>query len=158
MRINSRNWPLWLLGAATLWYVAIVAFWAFRPLDDHVPTTVPHVPTAQEVATAQADGTTPPTRAAGPTVAVECGSPASSSARNLDDERTTLAGLVDTNGTPLVGAQFERVPCVSAHSQAHLLWYGNTVLYLLAVGGTAAVLIRRRRHHRHLPDSAFAAA
>ncbi len=43
MRITGRNWPFWLLGAATVWFVAIVAFWAIRPLDDHVPTTVAHV-------------------------------------------------------------------------------------------------------------------
>ena len=156
MRINGRNWPIWVVGAATVWFVAIVAFWAVQPLDDHVPTTV--APTVAQVAAAQAAGQPLPGRQAGPTVAVECRSPASSSARNLVDEQATLAGLQDTNGVALTEGRFTRVPCVQAHRQAHFLWYGDTVLYVLAVAGTIAVLVRRRRHHRHLPESAFAAA
>ncbi len=157
MRLNSRTWPAWLLAAATLWYVAIVVFWAFTPLTDHMPTTVVHVPTAAEVVAAQAAGTSAATTIPGPTVAVECRSPASSSARRLDLEQATLVGLVDTNGIPLAGAAFSRVPCVEQHRQAHYLWYANTVLYALVVAGVIAVVVRRRRH-QHLPVSAFAAA
>src|SRR4051794_5620088 len=123
MRFNGRTWPYWVLGAATIWFIAIVAFWAVQPLTDHVATTVAHVPTAQEVADAQANGTTPPTRVAGPTVAVECRSPASSSARDLAAEQALLVGLLDNARRPLTGAEFTRVPCAQAHRQARLLWF-----------------------------------
>jgi len=146
-----------MLVAATVWYVAIVAFWAVRPLTDHVPTTVAHTPTPQEIASSQTTGIPAPTRVAGPTVAVECPSPASSASRDLTAERVVLAGLVDGNGVPLVAAQFERVPCAEPHRQAHYLWYANTVLYVLVVGAVVAVFARRRRHRR-VPESAFAAA
>lgn len=158
MRINSRTWPYWVLAAATAWFVAIAVFWAFRPLTDHVPTTVAHTPTAQELATAAQNGTPPPTRVAGPTVAVECQDPAASSSRNLALEQAVLAGLVDGKGAPLLDGQFGRVPCVGPHRQAHLLWWGDTALYVIVLAGMGTVLVRRRRHHRHVPESAFAAA
>ena len=158
MKINGRTWPYWVLGVATVWFVAIVAFWALQPLDDHVPTTVAHVPTAQEIATAQANGTTAPTRAPGPTVAVECRSPATLLGPRPAGRAATLAGLRDAAGRPLLDGQFQRVPCVEAHRQARLLWFGDTALYVLALGGMGTVLVRRRRHHRHVPESAFATA
>jgi hypothetical protein len=157
MRLNSRTWPVWMLVAATVWFVAVVAFWAVRPLTDHVPTTVAHTPTQQEIDSSKITGIAAPIRVAGPTVAVQCPSPASSASRDLAAERAVLAGLVDGNGVPFVAAQFERVPCAGPHRQAHYLWYANTALYVLVVGAVAAVFARRRRH-RHVPESAFATA
>lgn len=154
MKINGRNWPFWVVGVATAWFVAIVAFWAFRPLADHVPTTV--APTVAQIAAAQAAGQPVPGRQAGPTVEVECRTPAGSASRNLADEQATLAGLTDGNGVALTEGQFVRIPCVGAHRQAHILWYANTVLYVLVVAAMVAVLVRRRRHHLHVPESAFA--
>jgi hypothetical protein len=156
MRINSRNWPYWVLGAATVWFVAIAAFWAFRPLDDHVATTV--APTAAQLAAAQAAGQPLPGRQAGPTVAVECHAPAASASRNVAEEQAVLAALRDGNGVALGEGRFTRVPCVNAHRQAHLLWYIDVVLYALVVAAMVAVLVRRQRQHRHVPASAFAAA
>jgi hypothetical protein len=146
-----------MLVAATVWYVAIVAFWAFRPLTDHVPTTVAHTPTPQEIASAQTTGIPAPTRIAGPTVPVECRAPATSAARNLPAEARTLGGLKDNNGVLFVAPAFIRVPCIGPHRQAHILWYANTVLYVLVLAGGVVVLVRRRRQ-RHLPVSAFATA
>ncbi|MFT3853976.1 MAG: hypothetical protein QM733_14725 [Ilumatobacteraceae bacterium] len=144
------------MGVATAWFVAIVAFWAFRPLTDHVPTTV--APTAAQIAAAQAAGEPAPGRQAGPTVGVECRTPAGSASRNLAEEQVTLAALTDNNGLALTDGQFVRTPCVGAHRQAHILWYANTALYALVVAAMVVVLVRRRRHDLHVPESAFAAA
>ena len=157
MRINGRTWPYWAIGVVTVWFVAIAVFWAARPLVDHVPITVAHTPTAQEIANAQITGIAPPTRVPGPTVSIECGTPASSTARNPTAEQVKLGSLVDGKGVLFIQPQFVRVPCTEAHRQAHLLWYADTALYVLIVAGMGYVLVRRRRH-QHLPEAAFATA
>ena len=156
MRLNGRTWPVWVIVDGTVWFVAIAVFWALKPLHDHVPTTV--APTAAQIVVAQQAGQPAPGPQAGPTVEVECRTPAESSSRNLADEQATLAGLQDKNGVALEDGRFTRVPCVDAHRQAHILWYADMVLYLAAMAGMVTVLARRRRHHRHVPVSAFAAA
>ena len=155
MRINGRTWPYWALGAATVWFVAIAAFWAAATLGRSRPDDRrPHAHGAGD-RRAQSAGRRPDP-GPGPTVAVECGSPATRRRATSTGSGPRSAGLVDAAGK-LFGGEFVRVPCVEAHRQARLLWYADTALYVLVVAGMGTVLVRRRRH-QHVPEAAFATA
>jgi len=150
MRINARTWPAWLLVAVTVWFVAITVFWATKPLVDRVPTTVLAVQVVNQ----------PPipvgARAGGPTIKIDCGTPAESTVTNETANAAKVAALTDKSGTPLRDPRFARQPCIGFHHQSRILWFVDVGLYLAALAGVATILVRRRHHHHAAP--AFAAA
>jgi hypothetical protein len=152
MRINARTWPAWVLAAATLWFVAITVFWATKPLVDRVPTTVMAVQV-------QGQPTIPVgARASGPTIQIDCGTPAESSVTNGAANAAKVAGLTDKNGKALLDPRFARQPCIGFHHQSRILWFVDIGLYLIAIAGVATVVARRRRQHHGTGAPAFASA
>jgi hypothetical protein len=145
MRINGRTWPAWALSVATVWFVAITVFWATKPLVDRVPTTV------MAVAVAGKPAPKPGARDQGPTIKIDCGTPAESKITDVAANRAELAALVDKTGTPLPDPQFARQPCIGFHHQSRLLWFADIGLYVVALAVLAAVVVRRRRHHHAGP-------
>jgi hypothetical protein len=146
MRINGRTWPAWAFTAVTVWFLAITVFWATKPLVDRVPTNV--------VAIAAAGQPTPPpgTRAEGPTIEIDCGTPAESKVTDRAANQARLAALVDARGTPLPDPQFSRRPCVGFHGESRILWFADIALYLAVVAALAVVVVRRRRVHHGGPE------
>ena len=157
MRLNGRTWPVWVIVAGTVWFVAIAVFWALKPLHDHVPTTV--APTAAQIVVAQQAGQPAPGPQAGPTVEVECRDAGESSSRDLADEQ------VDP-GRP-AGRQRRRRSRTAASPacRASTLTARRTSCGTPTWSCTCSSMARDGHgagtppaHHRHVPVSAFAAA
>ena len=127
MRVNSKNWIVWVAVVATAWFAAVTMLWAVRSLTDHVPSTYVHVFAAGATVV-------PGARDPAPSVNVTCGSPAS-------------AAVLGDGGLPPLDVsrdqQLSRPPCDSLHSQSRYLWFGNLAIYALILIGLVAVGLRR---------------
>jgi hypothetical protein len=120
----SRRLKL-ILGGVALWYVCSLVFWAFRPITDHVMTTLDRT-------------RTPP---AATVVKVKCHSPFQSSARNS----SPLPNLKpQPDGQPALA--FVRTPCAQPQGDARVLFFIDTVAFLGALGGIAWFAKRAHAH------------
>jgi hypothetical protein len=125
----SRRLKL-ILGGVVLWYVCSLAFWAFRPMTDHVQTTLDQT-------------RTPP---AATVVKVKCHTPFESSAR---DSSPLPALKEQPAGQPALA--FVRTPCAQPHGDAHVLFFVDTAAFLAGLG--AIVWFAKRAHHHNTIDA-----
>jgi hypothetical protein len=125
--VMSRRLKL-ILGGVVLWYVCSLAFWAFRPMTDHVQTTVDQT-------------RTPP---AATVVNVKCHSPLQLSAR----DSSPLPELKpQPDGKPALA--FTRTPCAQPHGDAHVLFFIDTAAFLAGLGAIVWFAKRAHRHNTH---------
>jgi hypothetical protein len=125
----SRRLKL-ILGGVVLWYVCSLAFWAFRPMTDHVQTTI--------------DQTRNPPAAT--VVTVKCHTPLQSSARGS----SPLPDLKpQPPGQPALA--FTRTPCGQPHGDAHVLFFIDTAAFLAALASIG--WFAKRAHHHDTADA-----
>jgi hypothetical protein len=126
--------PLKLIGGGVvLWFVATMAFWAFRPMTDRVQTTV--------------DRTFNPPKSL--VVAFRCHAPAQSGAWNPTPTPTFNA---QPAGQPPVTLMHE--PCEKTHGDARALFFVNIAVMLAFIAGAVWYLRRRRSHESAEPRPA----
>jgi len=127
-------------AAVVLYFVVLMAVWAFQPLDDSVPVGVDWTPTTAA----------PPKPQREVSQAVQCNT-------LFDDEPRDepLPELTpQPEGRPPLG--YQREPCVLVHSDARRNMAINTVGVLAVLGalGFLAVRARPAGFSRHLVDGA----
>jgi hypothetical protein len=119
-RPRPAPWLAALLVGLVVWYVATLAFWAVRPLDDSVPTV--------------AVGS--PTNLIAPSQSVQCDSPLSGS----HEPKEALPELEPIQGFERV---YARPACATPVENANRLLLADTAITL--VGVLVLIYLRSRR-------------
>ena len=122
---SGRRTLLLLVSGVAIWYVATLAFWAFRPLTDAIPVGT--------------DYTLPAPRPV--SVEVDCNTLFSSTARDSSSPLPTLKEQPAT--APAL--EFQRTPCRLAHGQARTVFYLDTFIVSLVLLGAAGMWGWRQR-------------
>ncbi len=108
----GRRYALVGVGAAVVWYVCVLFFWALQPLHDAVPVGIDY-------------NLSPP---AFVSVSVTCEGLFDGAARDA----SPLPALTP-QPTPRLPLGFQREPCTLPHQQARVVFVLDTVLFLAVV-------------------------
>jgi hypothetical protein len=102
-----------IVGGIALWFAAVLALWAFRPMTDRVPTTLDKSQTPNRTLVLKAT----------------CNAPAQSGARS----KPVPALPTQPAGEPPVTFLYE--PCVKKHREARVLFFVDLIVMAGLIGG-----------------------
>jgi hypothetical protein len=121
--VTSRRNVL-IVGGLALWFVAVMVFWAFRPMTDRVPTTLDKSQTPNRTLVLKA----------------ACNAPAQIAARS----KPVPVLPSQPAGEPPV--TFLHEPCIALHREANLLFIVDLIVMAGLVAGGVWFVRRSGRH------------